>query len=723
MLSLRLLTIEDENPEAIYSEIHAELSSWLFIKRSLVALEAPGSGEHPWVTNLAEGRAVIERLAARHDLTFCTVDLRIPETAEGKSPAQEHGLTLVREIQARSEEGLRCCVLTGLEAGDLESLQNGAFPEVLFDFKGDRRKGYPNIVKYIRSQALSLMDSLRFPGPAGRLRGVVLAEETGQLREHFLSKAHYFVDPEGWHVPILLIGGEGLGSRTFLEFVAHLAEAELQVLDLSTESWKQNRENLGVLKELAGQAGEGRLPAARKLLYVKGLDVYQPGISGDPGESCLPALRRLLEALEKVVPGDPCPLALAFSVSGENRLRIRSAEARSFVRTLEEAIGAMTRFPLEHLGMDENGWTSGHPRILHLPSLVARGKAFMRRTVEEQLTLLWESAASESGRDGQEAVRLADDIFDLVVDKVDWSRHGNLAGLNRVLSGAFANFLRHRAAGQTEITRVHLDDEAKAWMGRAVLNMDDVRLEFLTNRGTPLRVVEWADFQVEDGELLVILGPSGSGKSTLLKMFAGLLKPTAGRVTYRGHEIQGPSEKIGMVFQDYSLFPWLTVRDNVAFGPKSRGERPEVYGSKVERLLEIAKLSDFEEAYPGQLSGGMRQRVAIVRALANNPDVLLMDEPFGALDLQTRWQMQEFLLETKAVSQTTVVFVTHDIDEAVFVADRIYIASPRPLTLGHCIEVPFSPATRNASLRRDPAFVSLVNRVRDSLLAAASKVS
>jgi ABC-type nitrate/sulfonate/bicarbonate transport system ATPase subunit len=176
-----------------------------------------------------------------------------------------------------------------------------------------------------------------------------------------------------------------------------------------------------------------------------------------------------------------------------------------------------------------------------------------------------------------------------------------------------------------------------------------------------------------------------------------------------------------MVFQDYSLFPWLTVRENVAFGPKSRGERPESYGPKAERLLEIAKLTGFEEAFPGQLSGGMRQRVAIVRALANDPDVLLMDEPFGALDLQTRWQMQEFLLETKQVTQKTIVFVTHDIDEAVFVGDRIYIASPRPLSLGECFEVPFSPASRRDKLRRDPVFGALVNRVRDALLAAASK--
>ena len=723
MLSIRLLTVEDENPEAIYSEIHAALSSWLFVRKGIVTLDQPGTEDHPWVTNLTDWRSLIERLATRHDLTFCTVDLQIPENAQDSTSDARHGLALVREIQRRAEDGLRCCVLTGLDGHELETMvQQGLIPEVLFDFKGeDRRKGYPNIVNYIRSQALALIDSLRFPGPDGTPRLVVLAEATGQLRDHYLSKASYFIDPARWHVPILLVGDDGLGARTFLEFVAFLAEAELLVLDLRTEFWKQNRENLRVLQELAEQAAGNRSPGSRRLVYVKGLDEYQPGISAEEGESCLPPLRRLLETMQEIPSDDACPVAVAFSISGENRLRIRSGEARAFIRFLEECIGNVTGFPLEHLGMDENGWTTGHPRILHVPSLQARGSAYIKRVVEAQLDLLRESAGGDVAEEQKERVRLAADVFDLVVDKVDWSRHGNLAGLHRLLAAAFESFIRDRAAGQYEITRAHLGAEAKAWLQRAVLNMDDVRLEFRDRHGARLLVIERADFQVEDGELLVILGPSGSGKSTILRMFAGLLAPTAGKVTYRGHEIKGPSNKVGMVFQDYSLFPWLTVHDNVGFGPKSRGESPESYGSKVEHLLEIARLTDFGDAYPGQLSGGMRQRVAIVRALANDPDVLLMDEPFGALDLQTRWQMQEFLLATKQVTQKTIVFVTHDIDEAVFVGDRIYIASPRPLSLGHCFEVPFSASTRNDKLRRDPAFGILVNRVRDALLAAASK--
>jgi NitT/TauT family transport system ATP-binding protein len=723
MLSIRLLTVEDENPEVIYSEIHGALSTWLFIRKGLVALEQAGSGEQPWVTNLADWRSVIERLAARHDLTFCTVDLRIPETAQDSTPDLRHGLSLVQEILGRPESGLRCCVLTGLDGSELESLQQrGSFPEILFDFKGDRRKGYPNIVNYIRSQALSLIHELRFPASDGKQRLVVLDEETGTLRDHYLSKASYFIDPARWHFPILLIGEDGLGARTFLEFVSYLADTDFVSLDLRAKTSKQNRETLRALQTLVSQVADSRpLGGRRQLIYVKGLDEYQPGISAEEGESCLPVLKRLLDSMREVKPDKPCPVTVAFSVSGENRLRIRSGEARTFLRLLEDHIGEVTGFPLEHLGIDENGWTTGHPRILHVPSLKARGADFMKRTVETQLALLRESVNGDLLEDAGGRLSLTDDVFDLVVDKVDWSTHANLAGLHRLLSDAFGNFLRDRAAEQWEITRSHLDDQAKEWLRRAVLSMDDVHLEFRTGRVGRLLVVERADFQVEEGELLVILGPSGSGKSTILRMFAGLLEPTSGKVSYRGTAIKGPSERVGMVFQDYSLFPWLTVRENVFFGPKSRGERPETYTSRAERLLEVARLTDFEEAYPGQLSGGMRQRVAIIRALANDPDVLLMDEPFGALDLQTRWQMQEFLLETKRITQKTIVFVTHDIDEAVFVGDRIYIASPRPLSLGKCFEVPFSPASRTLELRRDPTFVTLVNRVRDALLAAASK--
>ena len=189
-------------------------------------------------------------------------------------------------------------------------------------------------------------------------------------------------------------------------------------------------------------------------------------------------------------------------------------------------------------------------------------------------------------------------------------------------------------------------------------------------------------------------------------MLAGLLRPTSGTVTYLSRPITGPSAKIGFIFQNFSLFPWLTVRQNIVFGPRTRGLRPREYEAYVDRLLEVAHLQGDEHKYPHQLSGGMQQRLAIVRALANQPSVLLMDEPFAALDVQTRWQMQHFLIEsikqirdpaTRQIAQrNTIVFVTHDIDEAVYVGDRIYVGTPRPLVLGGAdeIRVSFSPEAR-----------------------------
>ena len=253
-----------------------------------------------------------------------------------------------------------------------------------------------------------------------------------------------------------------------------------------------------------------------------------------------------------------------------------------------------------------------------------------------------------------------------------------------------------------------------------IFRMEEVRLDLPDARGRPVPVLRRADFCVEEGELLVILGPSGCGKSTILRLLAGLLAPTAGRVLYRDRPHPGPSDRIGMIFQNYSLFPWLTVRKNITFGPRMRGERPEKYRLRAEELIEVARLQGLEDRYPPHLSGGQQQRVAIVRSLVNEPDALLMDEPFGALDVQTRWQMQDFLIETRRLARLTIVFVTHDLDEAVYVGDRIAIASPRPLALGRQFTVPFAPEARKVALRRDPAFVTLVNEVREALLVAVT---
>ncbi len=196
--------------------------------------------------------------------------------------------------------------------------------------------------------------------------------------------------------------------------------------------------------------------------------------------------------------------------------------------------------------------------------------------------------------------------------------------------------------------------------------------------GVPTVALQATDLQVMENDFVTILGPSGCGKSTLLRIVAGLDLQTAGEVTLEGRRISGPGADRGMVFQSYTLFPWLTVRDNVCFGLRERGLPRAQQLEVADGFLNKVGLRGFEHHFPKQLSGGMQQRVAIARALANGPRMLLMDEPFGALDHQTRELMQELLLGIWEAEKKTVLFVTHDIDEAVFMGSRVVVMSARP---------------------------------------------
>ncbi|MFG1373210.1 ABC transporter ATP-binding protein [Xanthobacter oligotrophicus] len=215
-----------------------------------------------------------------------------------------------------------------------------------------------------------------------------------------------------------------------------------------------------------------------------------------------------------------------------------------------------------------------------------------------------------------------------------------------------------------------------------------------------------ADLVVNPGEFVSIIGPSGCGKSTLLNAVAGFLKPTAGRVTVDGEAVKGPSADRGMVFQQYSLFPWKTVRENVEFGLKMRGMGRSERAVAARTLLGLAGLSAFENHYPDRLSGGMKQRVGIVRALATGPKVLLLDEPFGALDAQTRVIMQQILTNLWQRLGISVLFVTHDIDEAIFLSDRIYVMTARPGSIKAEVTVPL-PRPRDAALQLSSEFIQL----------------
>lgn len=218
--------------------------------------------------------------------------------------------------------------------------------------------------------------------------------------------------------------------------------------------------------------------------------------------------------------------------------------------------------------------------------------------------------------------------------------------------------------------------------------------------------VKDTSLEVKPGEFVCILGPSGCGKSTLLNSVAGYVTATEGNVAVDGVPVTGPGPERGMVFQQYSLFPWKTIRENVAFGPKITGRGGGNPESVANTFIAMIGLSKFADSYPAELSGGMQQRVGIARALANYPSVLLMDEPFGALDAQTRLMMQENLLRIWSEFGITVMFVTHDVDEAIFLADRVVVMSAAPGRIIADLDVEL-PRPRDPDIATDSAFVAL----------------
>ena len=220
------------------------------------------------------------------------------------------------------------------------------------------------------------------------------------------------------------------------------------------------------------------------------------------------------------------------------------------------------------------------------------------------------------------------------------------------------------------------------------------------------------DLTVAEREFVAILGPSGCGKSTLLNMVAGFDQPTRGSVKVAGEEIAAPAPSRGVVFQEPALFPWLTVMDNIVFGPKTRSQPAADYRARAAQIIEQIGLSGFEASYPAELSGGMRQRVGIGRVLIMEPKVLLMDEPFGSLDAQTRTLMQELLLALWERHQQTVLFVTHDIEEAVLLADRVCVMTARPGRIKKSIEVRM-PRPRSIESTTSPEFNALRREVLD----------
>lgn len=250
---------------------------------------------------------------------------------------------------------------------------------------------------------------------------------------------------------------------------------------------------------------------------------------------------------------------------------------------------------------------------------------------------------------------------------------------------------------------------AKLHARPVILDVRDLTKTFVAN-GVEHTTLDRISFQVRRREFLSVLGPSGCGKSTLIRIIAGLETPSGGRVMLDGHEVDRPGPDRGMVFQSYTLFPWLTVKRNVMFGLLMSGQSHAVAEAEAREWIHLVGLSRFENSYPHQLSGGMKQRVAIARALANRPRILLMDEPFGALDAQSRAQMQAYLLEIWRNVDITILFITHDLDEAVYLSDRILVLGTNPSRVAELIENPV-PRPRDRSQFVSPEFLATYARL------------
>jgi NitT/TauT family transport system ATP-binding protein len=268
--------------------------------------------------------------------------------------------------------------------------------------------------------------------------------------------------------------------------------------------------------------------------------------------------------------------------------------------------------------------------------------------------------------------------------------------------------------------------EGEGRMSEAVpkLQVKGLGITYIGQDGRRTEAVRDVSLDIHDkpdiGEVVVFLGPSGCGKSTILKAVAGLLQPTTGEILVEGKRIESVGRDRGMVFQAYTSFGWLTVRENVEYGLKLHGVPKAERHERSNRYLEAVGLDEFADHYPKDLSGGMKQRVAIARTLINKPRIVLMDEPFGALDPYTRWEMQGLLLDVSRTEDNTILFVTHDVSEAVYLADTVYVLSSRPARILQRVDVPFFE-TRGIALKSSSEFRAIEKTLLEMLYAPASQ--
>ena len=231
------------------------------------------------------------------------------------------------------------------------------------------------------------------------------------------------------------------------------------------------------------------------------------------------------------------------------------------------------------------------------------------------------------------------------------------------------------------------------------LSIENLSMRFDLPNGSSVQALKDVTLKLESGELLAVLGPSGCGKTTLLNIVAGFLAPTEGRIVLNDKVVKGPGLERGMVFQQGALFEWMSVRDNVSFGPRMKGQKPSEYMENVDHLLDIVGLRDFKEKAIYELSGGMQQRVALARCLANDPDVILMDEPLGALDALTREKMQGLVLKLWKETGKTIILITHSVEEALLLGERLLVMAPRPGRIHKEYRLPFADLGVGQALR------------------------
>jgi len=256
-------------------------------------------------------------------------------------------------------------------------------------------------------------------------------------------------------------------------------------------------------------------------------------------------------------------------------------------------------------------------------------------------------------------------------------------------------------------------------LGQPVLSVEQVAKIYTPRNAAPKEAIRELTFEARLDEIVCVVGPSGAGKTTLLRCLAGLMSPTRGRILFNGSALEGTPKEVAVVFQDYSrsLFPWLTVASNIALPLKNKGVAKRARSKLVESSLAEVGLPDIGHYHPWQLSGGMQQRVAIARALAYQPKLLLMDEPFASVDAQTRFELEDLVLQVRERFSMTIVFVTHDIDEAVYLGDRIVVLSASPCIVKRDLAVPFGSPRNQVSTRREPLFAELRSEVLELVMS------